>query len=244
MPDTMRLYDYLDLGSGRFPAGGSILHYNPWRDVTLEGNQDIWWGDLHNPDRVPADDDLSSYVYVHESLCTNDFESLVGRANIEEVLDLADGLEGVHEAHGGYGTWAIALRLDAEFPMCGLELLDSLDNYPVLSDERWSNLEFEAVQEGWEDFGREEFQRELEAHHGLMLEEVDIDHLDDILDCLWRQAEGGGNPLGWMDGPYPHFEVERAAGRIDREDLEEIPGAVCVRDDQECHCGLPGCVGE
>jgi hypothetical protein len=65
------------------------------------------------------------------------------------------------EVSGGYGTFAIVVRLDS-LPDEAIEFLEQLSTYPVADDDAHSRLEMEAQNEAWDDWAAQDFVRALE----------------------------------------------------------------------------------
>lgn len=141
----------------------------------------------------------------------------------EEDEDLADFLV---FTYGGYGTYGVFIRLDLddEVPDELIDVVSALSDYPLLDDDHHSNLEIEAEDEAWSDWGRSDFHRALEKSHlALDHEEIIEDLTDDQLDELWRigaDQHGDGGVIHEETGPY--FYVDSVAKILDEEDLLKV----------------------
>lgn len=78
------------------------------------------------------------------------------------------------------------------------ELQESLDSYPVISDDAYSNACFDAACDAWDDYGAKENANEIAAVHGLS--EAARDLLDLVAQWRWQYTvENSCEP--YMDAP-------------------------------------------
>ena len=82
-------------------------------------------------------------------------------SNHRVFLELYGKLPNVYAVYGGYGTFAVAIRLDSITPEM-IEALNSLKDYPVLDEDDYSEVEMEAENDAWESWGRSDFRTELD----------------------------------------------------------------------------------
>lgn len=141
-----------------------------------------------------------------------------GPLEISNLEAAEEALEGAPAGLYSYG-WGgdIVIDADAEVPeqyaAAVVEILEALESYPALSEDRMAELEYESTAEGWDDYGRSDLRRAL---GGLEADEDSgalEDVPDDVLDALWRQwaeyhPEGGSVHEGYH-GAY--FYVDEAA---------------------------------
>lgn len=133
---------------------------------------------------------------------------------------------------GGHGTYAIVINLEGipeEVEEEVAEVLNGLQNYPLIDEDHHSNLEMESQNEAWEDWGRKDFRRALEkkVEGDLNLDDVKDQDIDELFHGVaeeigeyWVNEEGSGS----------YIDVKKIAGAAKWEDIEELPGAV---DDEE-----------
>ena len=144
-------------------------------------SKSVSYGDLMHPADCPA-----SAVKYLEGLSTDATEegelyfflpyasgsdysgSTVEEANHKEFLESYGEEEFVWEAHGGYNTYAVVLGLtgllecaDDTFDAI-LDIIEGLEDYPLINDEALSNLEFTLADEAWDCWVAGDFRRALE----------------------------------------------------------------------------------
>ena len=101
--------------------------------------------------------------------------STLERSNYREFLE-AFPVDYVKETSGGFSTYGIALDVRAlladetEMAESILETMEALEDYPVINEEGMSILEMELSEEGWKDWARDDFRRELEKLHNVDLD--------------------------------------------------------------------------
>ena len=141
-------------GSEYLPGPG-----NYWRTFDrIDASDSASYGDLT--------DDADGAYFLSDFLSGSDYSgSLVERANYREFLAEFGELDGVHEVYGGYGTFAIAVRVDA-IDDAMAEVFQGLEDYPLISEEAHSELELEAQEEAWESWAESDFVRALESRFG------------------------------------------------------------------------------
>ena len=103
----------------------------------------------------------------------------VGKANVETVLKDTDLCErvGVIELNEAYNTTSLMFPISAleDTELC--ELLESLDNYPVLDEDLMFQIENEMQGDAWESYGRRDFDKHLRTL-GYDTNELSSDDLD------------------------------------------------------------------
>lgn len=99
------------------------------------------------------------------------------------------------------------------------ELMDRLEDYPLLDEEHHSMLELEEQQRQWEDWGERDFIRALEKRFNV---ELDIDpESRPLLYELWRDHDRG------FDGDS--IDVDYPAQQVDIEDIEQLIRPVPIK---------------
>ena len=81
-------------------------------------------------------------------------------ANHKVFAEEFGDLPGVHEIHGDFDTYGVAIRLDCITPAM-MDIFDGLDNYPVIDEEAMSAVEREAEDEAWDNWVRHDYERAL-----------------------------------------------------------------------------------
>ena len=137
------------------------------------------------------------------------------RANRRAVDEEFGDLEGLKvRFHGGHNTEGMIFRLDVahEQAPAVLELLEGLEDNPVVDDEVLSTLEREEEDEEWENNARAEFVRALEKACGL--DRGDLQFPDGAEFELWREANANGDLVVHEEASGPYFDVDKAAERL------------------------------
>ena len=167
----------------------------------LNGRDDIRYGSWE-------DDQNGNYVLPNYVSGSDYSGNLVERSNYDVFRETFADHQGTEwwETPGGHGTFGILVRVDADtrVPEMG-EFFDALSNYPVADESAHSELEMESQQTAWEDYGRDDFKRELNEIFGEI--QPDIEYDDNALSGLYFSA-------GDLYGCYPineqgdswHFE--------------------------------------
>ena len=131
-----------------------------WHGSSLSTSYGDW-------DRLTDHAELNpSKVFILPNYCSgSDYSgSLVEVSNHKAILEslpgeYEDGIEYL-DYSGGHGTFALAIRLDALTPDL-LEMLESLEDYPVADESLWSELETESQNEAWNAWAKDEFRTAL-----------------------------------------------------------------------------------
>lgn len=121
------------------------------------------------------------------------------------------------EYYGDHGTTGLFIRdsmildcvhdSDDDCPSCNLfNVIKKLADYPAIDDEDAGRVEYELRDEAWESDGRKDFIAALHAEYP-QLENL-IDSLTkEQVDALYRELEGGGNPLHQVEtGGIVYFD--------------------------------------
>lgn len=97
-------------------------------------------------------------------LCYGDYDNscLVQRSNYRVFIKEFGKVDGVVSLSGGHGTTAIAIRVDLLDTHEEIkDTIEGLDNYALIDEEDHSELEHEAIEAAWKDWGRNDFVGEL-----------------------------------------------------------------------------------
>lgn len=222
---------------------GHVAHYG------ANGTQ---WEDLADP---PAGEtcgygefspDREGRYFLSDFLSGSDYSgSLVERSNYREFLETFGEREGVHEVSEGYGTFAVAVRIDAVDEEMA-EVFDRLEDYPLLSEDAHCEMEVEAQGEAWDSWARSDFVRELEARFS-------EEGFGELVYVPHGEAEGQGKLFETGERPKPSdldeavcrlFETAREDANVYWEnesggevyiDLERVCDAVTA-EMLEAHC--------
>lgn len=140
----------------------------PWDNSGLEGD------DPEPPDPEPPDgvyghwyDDKNGAWVLPNHVGYSDYSGgMVERSNYEEFVEQFAEHEDVEwiRVHGGHGTLGILVRADADERVSEIgDFFDALESYPLANEERYSELEMEATNEAWADYGLNDFIRDLDV---------------------------------------------------------------------------------
>lgn len=126
------------------------------------------------------------------------YDDAIDVANYREMYEAWEGLEGLFTStYSNVDT--IGLQLDSEAPEDLVSIIQSLESYPVLNDDRHSEVEQEMIQEHWKDYGQAEVANEVASALGL---DGRIDLTDYALDVVDRLVWEGFIEYG-CGGGYP-----------------------------------------
>jgi hypothetical protein len=109
---------------------------------------------------------------------------------------------------GGYNTFAIALHAERT-PDDIFDAVYNMENHGILDEDHWTNLEFEAENEAWENWAEGDYRRALENALNKVLydlaEENDID-LDDEFNL--DNVDLSGHFHHWAEVAGEYWETE------------------------------------
>jgi hypothetical protein len=152
--------------------------------------------------------------------------STVEKANYKEFLE-SYGEEGfVWEAHGGFDTYAVVLGLTGLLECADdtfnaiLDIIEGLEDYPLINDEALSNLESDLADEAWDCWVAGEFQRALEKKFDCAEFEWPAD--SDLRTFFEKKAEEANEY--WFNegyGPDMYIRVDEIVEGIDLDDLAD-----------------------
>ena len=233
--EFLRYEDYCPQGPSSRHSGlqewGYTRRVNPDKAVS--------YGDLMQPADCPE-----SAVKYLESLSTDPQEegelyfflpyasgsdysgSTVEKANYKEFLE-SYGEEGfVWEAHGGFDTYAVVLGLtgllecaDDTFDAI-LDIIEGLEDYPLIDDEALSTLEMEGADEAWDCWVASDFRRALEKKFDGVDFEWPPD--SDLRPFFEKRAEKANEY--WFNegyGPDMYIRFDKIVEGIDLDDLAD-----------------------
>jgi hypothetical protein len=164
-----------------------------------KGRYDFWYGDLTLDPPTP----FTPQYILPDLLTGSDYSgSAVERSNYQTFLDAFGDLPGVHPVGGDFGSYGVAIhrktyqlarRADAD----GLrdshhdtiarlaemyETLTALEDYPVLDDDAYCELEREWQDEAWDFYARGDYLKALAERISDGAEEHNIDATIEWLD--------------------------------------------------------------
>ena len=137
-------------------------------------------------------------------------------ANYRVLRDEWSDVEGLSD--GPYsGSSHIALDLDAVAPVDLIDVLDALENYPLLDEQVWSDVEQETIRDHWESYGI--YDVSTSVAHVLDVERCDLtDHALETLETLvWSGVLDYGYGSGYpsmVDVSSCDFGTDEVAGWV------------------------------
>ena len=211
---------------------GEAAQVSPYRD-----NQQILddgtasYGDFDKPRSTPKVIDDTWYL-IPGILSGSDYNgSIVEKSNHREFLDKFAPMRGVVDLSGGYGSFGVAINLAVISPAEDAiwETLLSLKDYPILDDDRMSEMETEAQNEAWENWARSDFIRAIAKSFELSEEDEELlDYLKNndphqLVFNLFRELEDRSNTY-WVNeqGDTMHIDIDRITDAMTDVDLEEL----------------------
>lgn len=124
----------------------------------------------------------------------------------------------IHFAYGGYSTYAVVINAtklyDSEITEEILEILEDLEDYPLIDGEMLINVEMELIEDEWECWGKDDFVRELEAKFSF----ADFD-FPDLRDLFEEKKEEDWECEGY--GPNMYIDVKAVIKEIEFVDVEK-----------------------
>lgn len=196
-----------------------------------------WKEDHWNRD--PYDPEAKSYSYgqfvpdpdgefISSNLWTgSDYSgSLVEKSNQKELVEQFGKLPGVHELSGGHNTYGLVFHVptvmtwDESERTTLIDMLQGLENYPLINEEAHSLLEFEAQQEAWDDWAGRDFVREITKEYQL----YDLTVLDEdaFLRFFEEMRERANEYWEIETGGSAHIRLERIAKKMTDRDLGKL----------------------
>lgn len=127
-------------------------------------------------------DDPAGQLYEIPHTMYSDYSGdTVHRSNCDVLLeDFKDRQsKGLWEVYGGHGTRGIVVDKDTLESDEMQDILYQLENYPLISDDHHSQLEYEIETEAWQDYIRDDLLRALHAA------DIDTDELEEEEDKLY-----------------------------------------------------------
>ena len=159
-------------------------------------------------------------IALHPSLVYGDYcnTGAVGKSNVEYIMSLTELVErtGLYELNEAYNTTSVAIPIKALDDAELVEILEALDDYPLLDEEHYSNVEQEMKSEAWENFGRYDFDKFLYKNNLIGEDQLDSDALDSVYYSIDNELN---YPLAQEDGDSYYFNFERL---IETKYLEKL----------------------
>jgi hypothetical protein len=205
---------------------GDILRYSSYRGDSPDDWSRLDYSDLN---RIASWDDPNNQDFYLPAECRgSDYSGdSVTVANYRAFLESFGNVDGVFEVRGGHGTYAIAIRLSTlgeneEIRQC----LDQLEEYPLIDDDTWFDVENAARDDAWDSWVKQDFRIAMGSRMG---EDFNFDSVDDgDLRMFFEESASVANEY-WQNetGNSAWIRVERVANVLTMDDLVDLPG-ICT----------------
>ena len=141
--------------------------YWAWEDRDPEPEEELYYGDFQES-RTKED----GAWCMPDILQSSDYSGgTVELSNYQVFMRDFGGRPGVHGVYGGHGTRAIALSPVALADPEIREVLEGLEDYPLVDEEHLSMLESELSDEAWDSWVRRDFEAEMCECLNLLLDD-------------------------------------------------------------------------
>jgi len=133
-----------------------MKHYRhePWDPTPMEDLASLYYGHLHEDPDGPL-------VEIPFTMYSDYSGSTVERSNCEVFLERFGKTPGVWPVYGGYGTCGVVVLVEKRADEEIKEVLDALEDYPLIDEEHMSNLELEIEDEDWDSWIKQDLRRML-----------------------------------------------------------------------------------
>ena len=152
--------------------------------------------------------------------------STVEAANHKEFLESYGEEAFVWESHGGFNTYAVVLGLTGLLECADdtfnaiLDIIEGLENYPLIDDEALSKLESDNANEAWESWVAGDFRRALEKKFDSA--EFDWPADSDLRAFFEKKAEKANEY--WFNegyGPDMYIRVDKVVEKVEWDDVAQ-----------------------
>jgi hypothetical protein len=171
-----------------------------WHERAGSGDHQYWYGHA-----AGLTSDIDTLYFCPNWLSGSDYSGgVMTRSNFDVFMGEFGELEGIETRYGGYASYWVCIRLDLLFTHEGIrEMLESLEGYPILDEDAYSEAQIDAQEEAWGNWVRYEFIREIEKKLDIELEEPENDaeeeeRFEDNLYTCFREAMEAANEY-WED---------------------------------------------
>lgn len=202
---------------------GTIYTTKHYRDVAADADQ-ISWSDLDplgKNDLIEPDN-----ILVPEHMEGGDYSgSSVTKANYDSFMEEFGEVPGVIALYGSHGSYGVGIRIGAINEEM-VSVLEKLQDYPIIDEEKMSEIEHEWEGEAWESWARSDFLHalrrkfpQLEDRIDELDEDRDEEH-DAVLD-IFEAAREAANVYWESEHAGMHIRIDRVVAQVDEDDLTE-----------------------
>lgn len=163
----------------------------------------VYWSDIEELDNPDLSDELDNIYIMHDYCQMGDYGgSLVGKSNTE----ILTGEYKFIKVFGEYSSISCMIGIQSLIDMPKeeseriLDLLEGLNDYPIIDDETLSELEYEQIEESWNNWGEYDFKRAIGLKFNLDISDYKLksdsslrelfDNLADKANEYWYNESG------------------------------------------------------
>lgn len=149
----------------------------------IPADKSVYWSDLEKLDN-PDLSDFENIYLMHDYTQMGDYGgSLVEKVNTDILADEY----GFVKVYGGYGSISCMISIQSLIDMeeeesdTILDILEGLNDYPLIDDDELYQQEQEQIEEAWDNWTEYDFKRAIESRY-----EIDLDDYELIPDQTFR----------------------------------------------------------
>lgn len=197
-----------------------------WINIPEKGNA-LSYGDLKE-ESYPESYKKNELYIMPDELSGSDYSnsSTVEISNHRVFLESFKEINGVHDVFGGFGTYAVAIRLDVyESNQEIKETIDNLKDYCIINEDDLSELEREKTDEAWDSWARESMLSLIQESDPRLEEFNDHDDFDIMFFQAaeeaheYWEAEAGGSMSIRLENITPYLRDMILVALTEKEDL-------------------------
>ena len=197
-----------------------VCRFDSWKDTEPADLARLSYGDLKPLDKhqTPEPTDfLMPDILSGSDYCSS---GSVEVSNHRVFLERYGKLPNVYDVYGGYGTFAVAIRLDSITDEM-IEDLNSLEEYPVLDDEDHGEVEMEAENEAWECYVSHDFAEALAKKFPALEEQIEDFSEDRLQQIFYILMERTNTDWEHECGNVAFVCIERVLEGATEQDITE-----------------------
>jgi hypothetical protein len=196
------------------------LEGNTWVENPIQGGSEYWLSDLQTS-KSPDREAWKEFPYTaHGDYCGH---GDVGVSNYRSMKEEFGEHKDIAFISGDYGFQAVIYNTatkDEEI----LDILEKLENYPLIDEDMHSEVTMEWENEAWDNWARSDFQHKLYKLHP-DLEEVIDDISDDDIWTLFHEAQEEANEYWEYETSGAWIDVDKIASKVTAEDINKFAKA-------------------
>jgi hypothetical protein len=203
----------------------SIRRYSSYRDNEPSELARLSYGDLEPLTEFQTQEPTD--FYMPELMTGSDYCSSgsVEVSNHRVFLERYGKLPNVYDVYGGYGTFAVVIRLDSITEEMQ-EDFKALADYPLLDEDDHSQVEMEAEDEAWEGFYRRDFSHDLAKKFPAHEDKIDAMSTDALWELFHTLTERTNTYWQNECGNTAYIDLDRVIAGCTEDDLNQNRAAV------------------